>query len=286
MQYKDSRNDWGLLLHGLPRSIFLSLSNVRFIASNLHLGIDEATLTAGERVVLDSAHERSGGFRTELIFRNMENGNGAILSDSHTAYILGNPDNALWQQLTDIPHGSLFGRGKVIREFCYKEEYLLMQKDFAFCRSVTPLDAPILSEGLSIKSVETDRELHDFCSLKAAFFFEESGSPSDADALFQSMQKGFQGIKPVVMCQDQRVVGMVSSNLNSRQSAMINMLFIAKEERGKGYGSLLLRWYMAYLLQESSSLCLFYSPDNAPAVKIYEGLGFKKEEGWVLALKQ
>lgn len=195
-----------------------------FIASNLHLSIDETTLTAGERVVLDSAQERNGGFRAEFISRSIENGTGAILSDSHSGYILGNPDIALRDQLTTIPHGSLLGKEEVVNKFCSEEEYLLMQKDFAFCRPATPLNAPALSEGLSIKPVETDRELHDFCSLKAAFFFEESGSLSDADALFQSMQKGFQGIKPVIMSHDQRVVGMVSSNLNSRRSAMINIL--------------------------------------------------------------
>ncbi len=235
----------------------------------------------------DAAVEKKGGFFASLFCHLTDDNSVALLSDGNTAYILGELDKCeqLRAALLEIPHGSVLGKAEIVRSVCLEKEYFFIPKDFAFFYPKNEFLSPSLPNSISIKPVHSIEELHDFCSLKSAFFFEESGTKVEADDLIAHLKKGYMGIKPVTMRHGEKVIGMVSSNLNSRQSAMINMLYIAKEARAKGYGTLLLRWYMSYLLESSQSLCLFCSPNNTPAVKLYYSLGFQREEDWILALK-
>lgn len=65
---------------------------------------------------------------------------------------------------------------------------------------------------------------------------------------------------------------------------MINMLYVEKEHRSHGYGKILLRWFINQLLKNTKNIYLFYSPDNIPAKRIYEKLGFRKIDKWLMAL--
>jgi GNAT superfamily N-acetyltransferase len=245
------------------------------------------SLTPAERVVRDAAEQRGGGFHAHLYSAVSKNQKAAALSDGHIAYLLGAADpEFLRSMLADMPHDSVLGRAELLRDVLSERGYLLIPKDFAFLKTAGANHAPDLPESVAIKPVSTPDELRAFCSLKAAFLSEESGTAVSPDALFAELEDVYHGIKPVIMTREGKAIGMACSHLHSRASAMINMLYIAQGERAKGYGSLCVRWYMAYLLAESASLCLFYSPGNAPAVQLYGNLGFEKKEDWMLAIKK
>ncbi|MGZ5472191.1 MAG: GNAT family N-acetyltransferase, partial [Nitrososphaeraceae archaeon] len=50
--------------------------------------------------------------------------------------------------------------------------------------------------------------------------------------------------------------------------------------RNRGLAQLLLHRYIIYLLLESKSICLFYSPYNTSASYIYNKIGFVLMENW------
>ncbi len=246
----------------------------------------QSALTAGEHIVLRAAAEKGGGFRGSVYVRQGPDGNGMVLSDGQTAYVIAHrtdsaPDPAI---LSDVPHQALLGRIPLMAGL--EANYRLFPKDFAFCRDMKALSAPSLANGLSIVPVESDGMLDTLCALRADFFFEESGKRPEPRSLRRSLQETFRNIKPVLLLHRGMPAGMISSELHSSAGAMINMLYIAPHIRGNGYGSLLLRWYMNHLRQTSWPLCLFYSPGNVPAIRLYASMGFRKEEDWILGIKK
>ncbi len=122
-----------------------------------------------------------------------------------------------------------------------------------------------------------------FRRLTNLFLAEESGRESEAIA---GDPGELPATQPVLLFRGGQAVGMVQSDFHSRESAMVNMLYIQQGHRGNRYAPLLMQWYVRHLLGQSASACLFYSPSNAPARKIYERMGFVKSEEWTMALSK
>ena len=245
------------------------------------------TLTPSEKVVLDAAQERGGIFKASLHCFRTEDHSGLIVTDGHTAYLLGTIPftRETLDLLLDLHCHTFLCRAALITDALSKKKFQLLPKDFAFCRETLSDQEISQPQGISIRTAFTEEELNMFHALKAEFIFEESGIRIHENISPRNLRE-YSSLKPVLLYSDDRAMGMVSSSLHSSQSAMINMLFLKKDARGKGYGSLLLQWYRDYLSKDSSMCCLFYSPDNAGAKSLYQSQHFIKEENWVMGVRK
>lgn len=77
---------------------------------------------------------------------------------------------------------------------------------------------------------------------------------------------------------EERIVSVVSTTAENKQSAMIVGVGTATEYKRKGYASELMIKVCEELLEEGKIICLFY--DNPEAGKIYQRLGFKEIGQW------
>ena len=235
----------------------------------------------GEKVIVQSALERNGVFRERCDLVSSPSEKGLILTDGTFLYPLGQAEGKEMDAVSS--HGILGTRTAVAALVQGKKEprdRVIMDKDFSFLRSVPP-DLPQLSAGISVATITDESDLQSLGRLRTQFLAEESGSElSDVEAHSGNIPD----LQSVVLKKDGKAIGMINSDFFSKESAMISMLFIEKQHRGHGYGVLLLQQYVRLLLQRSASVCLFYSPTNTSAKKLYERMGFMKEEDWMMVL--
>lgn len=239
-----------------------------------------------EQVILLSAIQKKGIFtkKCEFIHRDEK---GTLIFDGNFIYPLGDL-NINIDKLSEIPFTGILGRSTNVQKILKlreQKDYLVMNKEFAVLdKTKTRKDIP-LTNNLTIDIVKTTDQLQQFCILKNMFLFEESGHKSDTKALFNSLKNDYSALFPTLLNYKGETIGIVSSNFSSDYSSMINTLFIKKDFRNKGYGKILLEYYINFLLKHSKNICLFYSP-NSVAQKIYEKLGFKKSDEWGMAVNK
>jgi GNAT superfamily N-acetyltransferase len=232
-----------------------------------------ASLSPGERVIADAALLRQGTFakRCDVILA----GKGVLLSNGGFLYPLGEADVTV-----PLPsHNGVLGRCITLHALKTGGP-MSMKKDFAFQKNATLSRA--LPSGIDIGPPRTANALEELHVLQHRFLAEESGRPF---AVCGKRLEAPPPTKPVLLRLNGSAIGMVQSDFHSPASAMVNMLFVVAEHRGEGYGSLLLEWYVNDLRRESAEICLFYSPENEPARKMYERAGFVVTEEWALIMR-
>lgn len=242
-------------------------------------------LTAAERVIMQSAMEEKGVFAEHRTWFWNGKDDGIILSDGKYLYPLGSMEEVPTGLPLDGVSGIL-GPAPAARKLLrmYPSLSFTMEKDFAFLEDQNALPSLALPVDCTIVPAEKEDAIQAFCKLKAHFLAEEA---DDEPPPFAPMHPATMlPTKPVILLWKNDAVGMVSSNFYSSESAMINMLFLRPDVRGKGWGKAFLVWYTHYLLRESKAVCLFYSPDNEPAKRLYGGLGFRKSADWLMAIQQ
>jgi GNAT superfamily N-acetyltransferase len=241
-------------------------------------------LSESEKVILFSAIGKKGVFgrKCEIKLADEE---CLILSDGGFLYPLGKVGSQKGFVETD-PVGIL-GNADNVRKVLNADgirKWTVMEKEFVKLEGPEKFEEGSLPKGIKIRMVGNAEQLRQYCHLKGQFIKEESGEVVDVDKMIESLGVSYPVISPVLMSYEDRPIGIVNSNFSSREGSMINMLYVEKEHRSHGYGKILLRWFINQLLKNTKNIYLFYSPDNIPAKRIYEKLGFRKIDKWLMAL--
>lgn len=243
-------------------------------------------VSEAERTVLLSAIKKSGVFWNG--YDVLDDNGGIILFDGNFLYPLGKIDIDRYSKfLGKMAFSGILGSSEnvsKILKMINKKNWITMKKDFAILKECKQFSDNSLSSDLQIDRIENRNQLKQFCALKSEFLLEEFGQKTDPEVLYNFLENCYSNYCPVLLTYQDKAVGMVSSNFSSDESSMINMLFIKKDFRGYGYGQILLKWYVRYLLEFTKTICLFSSPENIVANKIYKKIGFKKTDEWLMAL--
>ena len=239
-------------------------------------------LTLGERVIVEAACVGNGVFADKCdVVSSVGNRDGVILSDGRFLYVLGNvsalvvPDTESYSAV--LGTSSAVGQLKGIKV----ADSSVIKKDFAFLEDAGRTMPVIVPANVEIGLISDQTHLDHLSFLEAQFLGEELATDSQK---FYKKKERIPRTHPVILKRNGEAIGMVKSDFFSERSAMVSMLFIATEHRGRGYGQLLLQWYIHFLLERSGSICLFYSKTNAAAKELYRKVGFQKNEEWTMML--
>lgn len=253
------------------------------LLSNEIMGLADH-FSEAEKVILFSAVERNGVFWKKCEIK-WSNEGGIVLSDGEFIYPLGKIDNSIGFE--KITHSGILGKFDNVRKilnFRKTKKWTVMEKEFAKFEATGKFEELSAPREISMKMVNNARQLSQFCCMKGQFLEEESGEVIDVNRLYESLGESYLHVCPALISHEGEEIGIISSNFFSQKGSMINMLFIKKEFRLRGYGKLLLKWYINQLLKNSKNMYLFYSPKNKPAMNIYRELGFVRIEKWLMAI--
>lgn len=239
-------------------------------------------ISESEQVIYESFLKQGGVF-DRFVKIVHESDRCIILYDGNFLYPLGDCKNI--DNLPQINHGGILGRESNVQsvmEYFGNIPYIIMKKYYAKLEKLPKHDDYQIPEEIQINNVIALDELKEFCQLKSDFLKEESGVKISPAKIFASLKENFSKIHPVIAKHKNRAIGMISSNFHSTNYAMINMLYIKMDYRRKGYGKILLRWYISELKKQSKNIYLFFSPDNKVQM-IYQQIGFKTIDKWIMA---
>lgn len=242
-------------------------------------------LTESERLILLSAINKKGVFNKhcDVLFKSENN---VVFFDGEFMYPLG-VFNDIDDVQIDFCKGILGGKDNV-RHFLKLlniKDWLVMDKTFCERRNRNLFTDVQLPRKITIDLVTTDYQLRQFCFLKSEFLYEESGERVMPEVLYNSISNYYKSLSPTLLSCRNQPIGMISSNFSSDDGVMINMFFVEKNSRNHGYGKLLLKWYINYLLKSFTDIYLFYSPHNHIVKSLYKNFGFNKIDDWSMAIK-
>ncbi len=243
------------------------------------------------KIIVESAKQKNGVFSkthySKLQINRLSKEQNFLLYDGHFLYpIFIHNSTKLKKQVKQFD--GIIGIKKYVEDILKlynQNNFFVIQKDFCILTKKLKDKIDVFSP-LSIKIVNSKKDLNEFSLLKSQFLFEESNIEIDVETIVNDIKSYYRSLKPVLLKYDNKTIGMISSNFHYSKSAMLNMLYIKKEFRKKGYGELLSKWYIKYLQRSSKNICLFVSSENIQAKKIYSKMGFRKVDNWLMALSK
>jgi hypothetical protein len=178
----------------------------------------------------------------------------------------------------DDPFEHLSGKSQLIDLMKpYLSNYKYNQMYFCKATSLSSQDInPLGIEIQHLKTRDEARKIHDLL-LQIPEFRITKDPEGFVDGKMQSIQMG----ECLFIKEKDKVISTVSTTAETTKSAMVVAVATDKNNRHKGYASLLMKRLMSiYFEEKKKSLCLFY--DNPEAGKIYLRLGFKEMGTWTL----
>lgn len=263
----------------------------------MHELITKNILTESERVVFDSMLEQKGIFNKKSLYKThflKRRGSvrGVLITCKKTDYLLGEAQNYRNIKPFLLSDHTYLGRAAVLKPFlCDSKKFHTMKKDFCLLKKSAKILLSLGADEVTLKNGQIVMYITDstknmriaFAKIKSDFILEESRKRIPWKDFYLT-KKEFISIRPVFIKVGDDIVGMVSSQFYSRGYGMINLLYIKPEFRKYGYGRQLLESYISFLFKKSENVALFFSPDNAPAKRLYASLGFKKTDNWIMAV--
>lgn len=79
-----------------------------------------------------------------------------------------------------------------------------------------------------------------------------------------------------------KIISAAMTHCESDKAGLIGGVYTPKAHRGKGYAYLCMHVLMESLKKDNKSPCLFYEKNNSSAKRLYQKLGFKVIESWIL----
>ena len=79
-----------------------------------------------------------------------------------------------------------------------------------------------------------------------------------------------------------KIISAAMTHCESDKAGLIGGVYTPKAHRGKGYAYLCMHVLMESLKQDNKAPCLFYEKNNTSAKRLYQKLGFKVIESWIL----
>lgn len=254
-------------------------------SNNLENFNDNLKISESEKVLFYSALERKGIFKEFLelyLFDINESQSILILYANKYLYPIGeiSSNYKINKSITIIPefNGVLGSLEKIelIKKTIDLNNLNLNQKSFKVFDSSNKF---IQDNNVSLVNKET---LLSYCELRSEFIYENANVLIKPNIIYKHLKKNFSNILPAIIKENNKTVGIISSDFQSKEYSMINMLYLKKEYRAKGLSTKLMRSYMNYLSRYSKKICLFHSIDNSNAIHLYDSLGFKKIDNWIM----
>lgn len=250
----------------------------------------DGIIDESEEVIVRSALERKGTFRKHCRLyaaTDIDQRTRLLVYDGKALYPLGYSNRAIGREVEEINIQKILGKEKAVHKIekmmgLYSwnaDSYRAMTKVYAQLESLKSLTVKTPTH-CTLQPATSLSDLKAFSRLRNKFESEELGYKPSRSYRTTLDTASLRAVKPFLLRSGHKVVASVCSNLRSKEIAMVNTLYVEEEYRNRGLATLLLHQYVTFLLKNSKRVCLFYSPDNEQARRIYMRMGFKPKDMW------
>lgn len=249
--------------------------------------LDQLIVTEADSSILFSALEKQGSFNitVQYFLLSIEPNRSLLLVfDGSRIYPVGQGLNIPFRNfpVVVLPNFTgIMGNSEMCGELLAisKSEIAVKPKEFRILHR--PQEIPLVSS-LEMKFVESDTELRELCQLRAEFAFDDSGTVGDPKKIYEQLRSSYKNFLPAILRENGLAIGMVNSHYRSNEVSMINMVYLKQQFRGSGRARNMMIWYQNELFKKTKAIVLFHTPENIPAQRLYESLGYINIDDWVI----